>query len=125
MKGSLISLVLTALLVIILQVAADSTDENILSAIASQNNTDEGANGCARLQCRVIDDGEADFFIDQQAVGLSRMLANTNTPGVTSGTSDRNKPAGCPKIAPDGKYSTCTGGGSPQLNGCKSIFCDR
>jgi hypothetical protein len=132
MKVSLISLVLTALLVINsvfqshqnnkLQVAADSTYENILSVIALQNNTGAGANGCTRPQCQVIDDDEADLFMDHQAAGSSRMLAGT-MPIESLMTGNRNRQAGCRKVGPDGKYTTCIGGGSPQL-GCKSQYCE-
>jgi hypothetical protein len=75
MKGSLIYLVLTTLLVInsISQphqhnnlVAADSTYGNI--PLTSHNNTCEGANGCTGLQCRVVVDDKADLFMDQQVV---------------------------------------------------------
>jgi hypothetical protein len=94
MKGSLNSLVLTALLVInsLFQphqynnlVAADSTYEIILSA--SLNNTDEGANGCTSLQCRVVlVDDEADLFMEyQQAARSSRMLVGKeNFPSINS-----------------------------------------
>ncbi|WJX75355.1 hypothetical protein P8452_58896 [Trifolium repens] len=133
MKGSLISLVLTALLVINslfqphqnnkLQVAADSTYENILSA-SVRNNTDEGANGCTRLQCGVIEDDEADLFIDQQATRSSRMLAGMSQ-SATLKTLKSGPVDPCSHRSSSGRSSACIGGkGSPQLRNCKDKYCD-
>ncbi|MCI17151.1 hypothetical protein A2U01_0038298, partial [Trifolium medium] len=78
---------------------------------ASQNNTDEGANGCIGLQCQIVVDDEADLFIEyQQATGSSRMLAGVPKP-VTPPTSNGNKQASGNCNEPDKLYSGifCTG----------------
>jgi len=69
MKGSLISLILTALLV----TSLFQPHQHI--AAASQNNTNQGTNGCIGLQCLIVDDKEGDLFMDQLVAGSSRMLA--------------------------------------------------
>jgi hypothetical protein len=123
MKGSLISLVLTSLLVIssIFQphqhnnlVAADSTYGNIPST--SHNNTYEGVNGCTGLQCRVVVNDEADLFMDQQAARSIRMLADSNQK-VVYPTNDAAKTAACPP-GNNGGYTSCLG--SPQLSNCNT-----
>ncbi|MCI35918.1 hypothetical protein A2U01_0057139, partial [Trifolium medium] len=94
--------------------------------IASQNNTDEGANGCTRLQCGVIDDDEADLFIDQQAAGSSRMLADSNPDFVSMKTANSDQSDTCTRKGENGRYTSCVGGdsGSPQLHGCKDKYCE-
>jgi hypothetical protein len=99
MSGSLISLVLTALLA----TSIFQPHQHIFAA--SQNNTDEVANGCIGLQCRVAIEEEADLFMDQWAVGSSKMAGRG---GLTPGTSDGSKPV----CMPDGAtamYAPCTG----------------
>ncbi|GAU41888.1 hypothetical protein TSUD_169990 [Trifolium subterraneum] len=123
MKGSLISLVLTTLLVInsIFQphqdnnlVAADSTYGNILST--SHNNTYEGANRCTGLQCGVVVEDDADLYMDQQAaVRSSRMLAGNNNQ-VTSGTSNQNNPT----CSSGGSYTSSSCLGSSQVSHCNN-----
>ncbi|GAU41890.1 hypothetical protein TSUD_170010 [Trifolium subterraneum] len=97
-------------------VAADSTYENILSA--SHNNTDEEANGCTGLQCRVVVDDEANLFMDQlAAVRSSRMLAGNNNQ-VTRRTSDRNNPT----CSSGGSYTSSSCLGSKQVSHC-NVYC--
>ncbi|KAK2359591.1 hypothetical protein P8452_63765 [Trifolium repens] len=124
MKGSLIFLVLTTLLVInsIFQphqinnlVAANSTYGNI--PLTSHNNTHEGANGCTGLQCRVVVDDEADLFMDQQAARSIRMLADSNQKVVYSTNNDAANNAACPP-GNNGGYTSCLG--SPQLSNCNT-----
>jgi hypothetical protein len=126
MKGSLIFLVLTTLLVInsIFQphqnnnlVAANSTYGNI--PLTSHNNTHEGANGCTGLQCRVVVNDEADLFMDQQAARSIRMLADSNQKVVYSTNNDAANNAACPP-GNNGGYTSCLD--SPQLSNC-NIYC--
>ncbi|PNX60301.1 hypothetical protein L195_g051856 [Trifolium pratense] len=88
MKGSIISLVLTTLLVTSL------FQQQQISA-ASQNNTDQEANECIGLQCLIDIDVEADLFMDQLAAGSSRMLGVAHKPPVVKPTSSPAK-AACP-----------------------------
>ncbi|CAJ2669133.1 unnamed protein product [Trifolium pratense] len=125
MKGSLISLVLTALLVInsIFQphphhnlVAADSTYGNIPST--SHNNTYEGANECTGLQCRVVVDDEADLYMDQQVARSSRMLGDSNQKIVYQ-VNQEGSTAACPA-----GYTGSSCLASPQLSaGHCNIYC--
>jgi hypothetical protein len=128
MKGSLIYLVLTTLLVInsIFQphqhnnlVAADSTYGNIPSTI-SHNNTYEGANGCIGLQCRVVVDEEADLLMDQQVARSSRMLASSNKQIVFT-TNQATRTAACPPGKKKTGYTSCLG--SPQRGHNCNTYC--
>ncbi|MCH79833.1 RALF [Trifolium medium] len=77
MKGTLISLVLTSLLV----TSLFQPHQHILAA--SENNTDEVTNGCIGLQCRFAISDEADLFMDQLTVGPSRMLLSSPANTIT------------------------------------------
>jgi hypothetical protein len=127
MKGSLISLVLTTLLVInsIFQpnqhnnlVAADSTYGNI--QLTSHNNTYEGANGCTGLQCRVVVDDETDLFMDQQVARSIRMLASSNKQIVFT-TNQATRTAACPPGKKKKGYTSCLG--SPQRGHNCNTYC--
>jgi hypothetical protein len=127
MKGSLIYLVLTTLLVInsIFQphqhnnlVAADSSYGNIPST--SHNNTYEGANGCIGLQCRVVVDEEADLLMDQQVARSSRMLASSNKQ-IVSTTNQATRTAACPPGKKKKGYTSCLG--SPQRGHNCNTYC--
>jgi hypothetical protein len=127
MKGSLISLVLTTLLVInsIFQphqhnnlVAADSTYGNI--QLTSHNNTYEGANGCTGLQCRVVVDDETDLFMDQQVARSIRMLASSNKQIVLT-TTQATRTAACPPGKKKTGYTSCLG--SPQRGHNCNTYC--
>lgn len=88
MKASFISSVLTALLI----TSICQPHQNITAA-ASQNNTDEGANGCIGLHClTVVDEDEADLFMDQGAARSSRMLIDSSKFKV-GGTNNAGKPS--------------------------------
>lgn len=101
MKGSLISFVLTALLL----TSLFQPHHNIL-AVASQNNTDEGSNGCIGLCCLFMVDEEADF------VRPSRMLSG-GPPFDVRDTKFHNKSS--PYCKPIGLYGGgCLGSRSPQ-----------
>jgi len=92
MKGSLISsLVLTTLLVIT-SLFQPHHHNNLVSA---QNNTDEGANICIGLQCRIVVDDKTDLFMNQPTARSSRMLSSSpNT--ITYATNTADKPPQCP-----------------------------
>ncbi|GAU41899.1 hypothetical protein TSUD_170100 [Trifolium subterraneum] len=87
MKGTLISLVLTALLV----TSLFQPHQHILAA--SQNNTDEVTNGCIGLQCQFAISNEADLFMDQLTVGPSRMLLSGPSKSIIFAAGNRNKQA--------------------------------
>jgi len=99
MKGSLISLVLTALIVTLF-----FQPHQHISA-ASQNNTSEGSNGCLGLHCLIAVDDEANFFKDQLAAGGGLLSAS-------QAVRIRNKPA-CKINRPGGYSTSCTR--SPQF----------
>jgi len=106
MKGSLISsLVLTTILVITSLFQPHHRNK----LVSAQNNTDEGANICIGLQCRIVIDDKTDLFMNQPTARLSRMLAGSpNT--ISYQTTKADKPPQCP---PNEYYATssCIGGG--------------
>jgi len=82
MKGSSISsVVLTALIVI---TSLFQPHQHNKLAEASQNNTDEGANGCIGLHCLIAVDDEADLFMNQlrnsKVLNIANALAADKLP---------------------------------------------
>lgn len=109
MKGSLIWFVLTALL------ATSVFEPHQRISAVSQNNTEQGANGCIGLECLIVFDNEADLFPYQRTAGASRMLVG-GTQFIVSGSKNADRQAVDCSPGLNGRES-CIGGSQYQING--------